>query len=154
MNSSHYGEFYWRVQTPTDLIWLHSHTAEIDNSGTLILRGPNGQVLWAFAKGQWETCYAAGLMDGGAVSVEHWDAKISGKKATKAERQAIRDSVDKSRRWKILTRDGFKCVKCGSSASSGTLEVDHIIPVSKGGSSLDANLQTLCFSCNRGKRDT
>ena len=49
---------------------------------------------------------------------------------------------------------GYKCKVCGASASDGAkLEVDHIIPISKGGKSVMDNLQTLYKSCNRGKRD-
>lgn len=50
--------------------------------------------------------------------------------------------------WK---RDGGKCVKCGSSEN---LHFDHIIPFSKGGSSLvSANIQLLCARHNLEKRD-
>lgn len=50
----------------------------------------------------------------------------------------------------VWRRDGGKCVKCGSQED---LEYDHIIPVSKGGSSTARNLQLLCERCNREKRD-
>ena len=51
-------------------------------------------------------------------------------------------------------RDLFTCQICGSSAKDGVrLEVDHIVPVSKGGKTEMSNLQTLCERCNRGKRD-
>lgn len=50
----------------------------------------------------------------------------------------------------VLTRDGSKCVKCGKTEK---LEIDHIIPVSKGGKGVLENLQTLCVSCNRSKRN-
>jgi len=55
-------------------------------------------------------------------------------------------------RDKIFRRDNFKCVYCGRGKSDGVkLHVDHIIPVSKGGSSNEDNLQTLCEECNFGK---
>jgi len=47
--------------------------------------------------------------------------------------------------WK---RDGGKCIKCGNSEN---LEFDHIIPISKGGSNTERNIQLLCESCNRTK---
>ncbi|MBS3809778.1 MAG: HNH endonuclease [Desulfobacterales bacterium] len=56
-------------------------------------------------------------------------------------------------RYNVLQRDGFQCVACGASGKVAQLEVDHICPVSKGGSNHESNLQTLCFNCNRGKRD-
>lgn len=48
----------------------------------------------------------------------------------------------------IYRRDGFRCKCCGL---TGDLTVDHIIPESKGGGSDEANLQTLCRSCNSKK---
>ena len=33
------------------------------------------------------------------------------------------------------------------------LEIDHIIPVAKGGETVEDNLQTLCWKCNRAKSD-
>ena len=57
-------------------------------------------------------------------------------------------------RYTVLSRDKFKCQICGCSQQDGVkLEVDHIIPVSKGGRTELDNLQTLCERCNRGKRD-
>lgn len=60
-------------------------------------------------------------------------------------------SIALSVRIDVLTRDGYKCVYCGRSSQQIDLEIDHIIPYSKGGSNQIDNLQTLCFDCNRGK---
>lgn len=54
----------------------------------------------------------------------------------------------------IKERDGFTCKQCGASVQQEPnllLEIDHIIPVSKGGLTTEDNLQTLCWRCNRKK---
>ena len=60
------------------------------------------------------------------------------------------DPVPQSLRYKILARDK-KCLLCGNGPADAPLEVDHIIPRSKGGSNDLSNLQTLCRPCNQGK---
>lgn len=66
-----------------------------------------------------------------------------------------RDKMSPSLRYSILKRDNYRCRICGRSAVDGVqLEVDHIIPVSKGGESIESNLQTLCQECNRGKSNS
>lgn len=77
--------------------------------------------------------------------------------AIKSQSQLKQDKSNRSRyipssvRVSALHRDGYKCVFCGRSAKQIQLEVDHIVPFSKGGSNEPSNLQTLCFDCNRGK---
>lgn len=54
----------------------------------------------------------------------------------------------------IKKRDDFTCCACGNSIHiepNLLLEIDHIIPVSKGGCTVEENLQTLCWKCNRAK---
>ena len=75
------------------------------------------------------------------------------KRKSKAKRNTSTRSrnISKSVRVSVLNRDRYKCVFCGRSSKKVELEVDHIIPFSKGGSNEISNLQTLCFDCNRGK---
>lgn len=51
----------------------------------------------------------------------------------------------------IFERDHYKCKYCGQ--VGGKLEVDHIIPISKGGTNSLSNLTTSCRKCNRQKKD-
>ena len=56
----------------------------------------------------------------------------------------------------IKERDNFTCCTCGNSTKEEPnllLEIDHIIPVAKGGCTTKDNLQTLCWKCNRSKGD-
>ena len=59
-------------------------------------------------------------------------------------------------KWRILQRDRFTCCGCGASPAltpGVQLHVDHILPWSKGGETVEENLQTLCERCNIGKSD-
>lgn len=56
----------------------------------------------------------------------------------------------------IKERDHFTCCNCQNSTfvePNLLLEIDHIIPVAKGGCTVEDNLQTLCWKCNRAKSD-
>lgn len=58
-----------------------------------------------------------------------------------------RAKVSNELRQEIFERDGYTCVNCGSTEKE-LLEIDHIKPISKGGKTEPANLQTLCHDCN------
>lgn len=64
--------------------------------------------------------------------------------------------MTKKLRDHIKKRDNFTCCNCGNSTYAEPnllLEIDHIIPVAKGGCTVEDNLQTLCWKCNRAKSD-
>lgn len=65
-----------------------------------------------------------------------------------------RGKVSNKMRFSIYQRDGYRCRKCGVSQMYAQLEVDHIIPIAKGGKSTYNNLQTLCHRCNVEKGDS
>lgn len=60
-------------------------------------------------------------------------------------------AVSKRLRFEVLSRDGEACCKCGRRPPEVELQVDHVIPVTLGGSDEPSNLQTLCKECNSGK---
>lgn len=61
--------------------------------------------------------------------------------------------ISKKTRFEVFKRDGFQCAYCGKTPPEIVLEVDHIEPVSEGGTDDMENLLTACFDCNRGKRN-
>lgn len=46
----------------------------------------------------------------------------------------------------------YQCSKCGRKFRKSEMDVDHILPKSKGGSNSRYNLQILCQHCNRSKQ--
>lgn len=76
--------------------------------------------------------------------------KIRWAKSTAGQRALMTAAL----RGQIKERDKFSCLNCGVSLTAEPhllLEIDHIMPVSKGGLSVPENLQTLCWKCNRSK---
>lgn len=70
------------------------------------------------------------------------------RKCIKSKREPIPNRV----RHQVFQRDNYRCRECGARLEDGaTLEIDHIVPVAKGGTNDISNLQTLCKACNRGK---
>ena len=54
----------------------------------------------------------------------------------------------------IKERDNYTCRYCGNSTYKEPnllLEIDHILPIKEGGCTVEDNLQTLCWRCNRNK---
>ena len=80
--------------------------------------------------------------------------KLEEKKKYEQTKEYQRLLLTPKKRYEILKRDNFKCQICGRTQADGVkLEVDHIIPISKGGKTIDENLRTLCHDCNIGKSD-
>jgi 5-methylcytosine-specific restriction endonuclease McrA len=65
-----------------------------------------------------------------------------------------RRDIGLSLRYKVLSRDNFKCVRCGRSPATNIgveLHIDHKLPFSMGGKTIFENLETKCKECNLGK---
>lgn len=63
-----------------------------------------------------------------------------------------RKLMTKDLRIKIKQRDNYTCQICGKYMPDEVgLHIDHIIPIKKGGKSVESNLQVLCDKCNLSK---
>jgi len=102
-----------------------------------------------------------------------WCSALCAKAAPESkERKASARTADKARRrnvvaedfspYEVFARDGWLCRLCGAPtprAKRGTYEadapeLDHIVPISKGGPHTKANTQCACRACNLAKADT
>lgn len=84
------------------------------------------------------------------VFVETLSQKIRWKKSAAGQRALMTSKLRNS----IKQRDNYACKYCSASIAKEPnllLEIDHIVPVSRGGLSHPDNLQTLCWRCNRKK---
>jgi hypothetical protein len=63
-------------------------------------------------------------------------------------------TVSRKIRFEVFKRDNFTCQYCGRKTPEVILEIDHVIPLSKGGVNDSDNLITSCFECNRGKGES
>jgi hypothetical protein len=61
------------------------------------------------------------------------------------------DPLPDSLRYKVLKEAKGRCALCGATKENTLLDVDHIIPRSRGGKTEYSNLQVLCAKCNRSK---
>lgn len=57
-------------------------------------------------------------------------------------------------REKIMRRDNYTCQICGKYMPDEVgLQIDHIVPISKNGKTVESNLRVLCSKCNGRKAD-
>ncbi len=57
-------------------------------------------------------------------------------------------------RRNLLLRDKFRCQYCGSRLPAADLDLDHVVPRSRGGASTWENLVAACRQCNVRKGDS
>lgn len=70
-------------------------------------------------------------------------------KRNRRSRESAGGETVSAEQWKsVLDRFGGKCAKCGSRES---VEMDHVVPLARGGLHTPENTQPLCRSCNRRK---
>lgn len=91
----------------------------------------------------WESRH---FSDCAEFSMYHYEKRKRSKRTT-------RTGISQKLRFEIFQRDKFTCQYCGRTKDGDKvkLELDHIVPVSKGGTDEINNLTTSCRDCNQGK---
>jgi len=59
-----------------------------------------------------------------------------------------RDSVSRELRDRVIARDGLVCQYCKANLMPSEATIDHVVPVSRGGSDDLENLRVACRKCN------
>lgn len=82
--------------------------------------------------------------------IDFLDSHIKWQNSARGQRALMTPKL----RETIKERDNYTCCNCGNGLHKEPnllLEIDHIMPISKGGKTTEDNLQTLCWKCNRSK---
>jgi 5-methylcytosine-specific restriction endonuclease McrA len=92
--------------------------------------------------------------------LEETDTSLTPVRAQRENGNQLKRRTSREINWrlraKVLIRDACICKMCGVSPAKNpetVLHVDHVLPWSKGGETVEENLQTLCSVCNIGKSD-
>ncbi len=90
--------------------------------------------------------------DQGRLAVMIWKTAIGRANQTIVEEKAEPTTrhIPRDVRQRVWQRYGGRCAEC---SADQYLEFDHIVPVAKGGSNTDNNVQLLCRKCNVTKSD-
>lgn len=78
-NTEQYGNYYWCVglaDAEETEVYLKADEVREGETGGLFFYREDGMLNLAVAPGAWRFVYAASLMDGAAVAVEHWPGQI------------------------------------------------------------------------------
>lgn len=54
-------------------------------------------------------------------------------------------------RGAVIERDASTCYLCGHPVEESNIEIDHVVPLARGGEHTYANLRVACQRCNRRK---
>lgn len=115
------------------------HTAHAQTATKCLTRG------LAEVAEHWAVILVVGLVLGGMIGVLL--SQMIPRERAEAKRRG-RAAIPERVRHAVWRRDRGRCVECDTKED---LEFDHIIPLSRGGSSTERNLQLLCAKCNRQK---
>jgi len=71
----------------------------------------------------------------------------------RARKYGVPDTLTTVEWKKRLVQSNGRCTYCGTKVDPSKVVLDHIVPLSKGGSSSASNVTPACSSCNSNKND-
>ena len=77
-NCDDYGKYYWCVKSglsENGEIYVHANRVEVLN-GCIVFYGNDDVINLSISDGYWSAVFAASVIDGSAVAVEHWKGEI------------------------------------------------------------------------------
>jgi hypothetical protein len=135
---------------PSFMEWLAERAVALqvepddtDERSYALYRGGVWSCIRGLEAGQWHL-----LVDRVIKSEE---AQLAAALAEESGASQARERLSPEVRRAVWTRDQGKCARCGNRER---LEFDHIVPVSRGGSNTERNIELLCEVCNRAKSDS
>jgi 5-methylcytosine-specific restriction endonuclease McrA len=118
-------------------VWAMDDTGHVCNNCKI----DDGRATLYWKESDFDLCHQCLLQ----LTTYHIDPHLKDSEALTVRRMAIPESL----RNEIFARDGGKCIMCGSGEH---IQIDHVKPFSRGGTTTKDNLQTLCRACNLAKR--
>ncbi len=111
---------------------------------------------WNAANSEWvrvrNAAWRAANKDRVRATNAAWAKANAEKRADGCQQRRVRIKggvVEKIDRRAIYDRDNGECHLCGKHVPEKEMELDHLIPVSRGGDHVALNLRVSCRSCNR-----
>jgi hypothetical protein len=110
---------------------------------------------YASGKVRWELGSTRTVLHGGIsrLSGRQSTLEIAAIIAIDGPRWRFRGGVDRTppNRAMVFARDRHICAYCGGRYSGGALEMEHVTPSSRGGSTVWQNVVSACRACNQRK---
>jgi len=138
------------MATPSFMEWSAAQARPLkvgsddpDERSYVLYRGSVWSSSRALQVGQWQI-----LVD---RIIKSEDAQLASALAEGSVLSQGRERISTEIRRAVWTRDQGKCARCGNRER---LEFDHIVPISRGGSNTERNIELLCEVCNRAKSDS
>ena len=79
--------------------------------------------------------------------------RVTARQNRRCKRKGVYSRLTRFDWLAVEYKHGFACACCGVSSREEMITLDHVIPLSEGGTNCVWNIQPLCVTCHRDKDD-